>query len=70
MPALTAQDGIVLLEEAADYFDAIGDDTADEKERLAMYLVARCIRNTAAYAVSAGHARLHRVEMEKRRAMA
>jgi hypothetical protein len=70
VPVLTAQDGIVLLEESAEYFEAVGDATADEKERAAMYLVARCIRNTASYAVAAGHARLHRAEMERRAAMA
>lgn len=70
MPVLTAQDGILLLEESADYFEAIGDTATDEKERAARYLVARSIRSTAGYAVAASHARLHRAEMERRAAMA
>jgi hypothetical protein len=59
-----------VLNGAAKCFDQMGDVAKDEIERAAMYLVARSIRNAGAYATAAGHARLHRAEMERRTANA
>ncbi len=59
-----------LLRASAKCFDRMAKVAGDDAEQAAMYLVARTIRNAAAYAQAAGHARMYPAELELRAATA
>ena len=66
----TIQEQTFVLRASAKCFERMAKVAGDDAEQAAMHLVARSIRNAAAYAEASGDARTHRAEREVRAATA